>query len=78
MIALLIYSNKFEVRYSYDSESCHAALRTQSLKRVYNLYSLGGPDLIWQIKYGFFCEWIETSVINGHLTHISLVCFYCA
>ena len=34
---------------SYDSETCHAALRTQSLQRVYNLYSLGGLNLLWQV-----------------------------
>ena len=52
MIATHIFSNirKYnQLRHSpksYDSETCHAALRTQSLQRVYNLDSLGGLDLL--------------------------------
>ena len=45
-----------------DNETCHAALGFQALQRVNNLCSLGGLDLLWQVKFGFR---METFVIKS-------------
>ena len=45
-----------------DNETCYAALGFQALQRVNNLCSLGGLDLLCQVKFGFR---IETFVIRS-------------
>ena len=45
-----------------DNETCHAALGFQALQRVNNLCSLGGLDLLCQVRFGFR---METFVIKS-------------